>query len=40
MNDLMIIAIAILTASIVGTMIVASDDHSSIPRGRKPTRKR
>jgi hypothetical protein len=40
MNDLMIIAIVILTAMIFGTMIVASEDHSHEPRGRKPTRKK
>jgi hypothetical protein len=40
MNDLIIIGIAILTASIVGTMIVAFDDDSSTPRGRKPTRRK
>ena len=40
MNDLIFIGIVVLTAMIVGTMIVASDDHSSQPRGRKPTRKK
>jgi hypothetical protein len=40
MNDFIIIGIVIFTAMIFGTMIVASEDHSHEPRGRKPTRKK
>jgi hypothetical protein len=40
MNDLILIAICILGASIFAAAIVALDDDSRTPRGRKPTRKK
>jgi hypothetical protein len=40
MNDLMIIGIAIFAAMIFAKFIIALDDHSDGPRGRKPTRKK